>query len=1181
MSTEAGGPTTQSGILYQNTWCALYLGRLIDPRPRGVAETVIAVRAEAPEVVDDIVVTHADGSHFFIHAKEAIATTGPVWRSLWQDFEIQAKKAKTGFDHLVLAVGSWNNDIDALRDACQRAQGKSSADEWWTSLSQKHKTIAQKVINALSTKTQDAAFAIFTMTEVRVRTLEQLQAEDILSFVPPSNTVTQSLFSLLRDMVGGNARIRGTFNQAELLDRLHLEHKVVVLDTPEWGLDRYRESLTQLYGTIAIPGTNVSGPIEDMFLWLPLRDRTDEPQHRDFEEEDLRWRFHRIAHTIDLRTFPRREPRRAIIDASAGFGKTTLLHALTHKLAADPVVIPALVPLDALSEAKVPIHDYLNTQLNNEFDVAIDWTRLCEGGRAVVFFDGLDELSYADRSWAAGAIARFGARFPKVAWLLTVRDGSALPQPVDAKRLDIERLDDEQVIALAKAYQAGGAHITAERLREHIYRHPDLSHLLRIPLFLALVLATVEAEDNLPHSRSDLLETYLTLLFAPERHKQTHAPIEPIDDLREAAEYIAYQGLEAGGVGLAEQQIKTLLRKAELEKQAGVYIARLLRNGLLRRQGSRLRCTYPIIQEYLAACWMVREVPELVGERFRHVVHRPWAQAIQFSLEMHPNAENIISAQLNMPDDAFHTVLRLIGRCVVNGTKVSQTLKLKLGNQLSEAWQSESWKISNSIGLLIADGFSMPLPKKAEDLLSSGRMLTHGGAEIVTAKDNASFTVKVLEGFLRHDLEHNCWHHGWQEAVNRIAYTAFQLYVSRARAEKTTMSEIASIACLISHLPSEKLPSDAWRIVSADATLPALIRIAGYYLGSRPIEAAAMQLLNPFLRPVEGVADHWEVLMAGNFFWAIEGAAYEFNSLVGNASISDAVINDLIHKLFQFEISNVERQKILRSAMAETVGNRHLLLKLMLAVAGDVTAAEEIADQLANVSEEVVWLWCWHAYHFSEEVCLKALDRLKKRQPLASKPISLMSILLIGITYKMEPSLSCSGALDCPLIHPVYPQFIEWMERVIETEPTSSDQRIKAARLKKEFGHGPTNDEIYILLQQAWEAYRQVDGKNDSDLFARGNDLDSCIDLMSNDMYGQSYPLLREIACTATFNPSQSALLALARMGDEKELEWMAKAYSESVNDSKSTIFTASERLAARLGKCIVRNGNKLRVADW
>ena len=54
---EAGGTTTQSGIYYQNSIAALYLGRLldlrseIDGRPR-----ITRVRIEAPDHVDDIVI---------------------------------------------------------------------------------------------------------------------------------------------------------------------------------------------------------------------------------------------------------------------------------------------------------------------------------------------------------------------------------------------------------------------------------------------------------------------------------------------------------------------------------------------------------------------------------------------------------------------------------------------------------------------------------------------------------------------------------------------------------------------------------------------------------------------------------------------------------------------------------------------------------------------------------------------------------------------------------------------------------------------------------------------------------------------------------------------------------------------------------------------------------------------
>ena len=38
---ETGGPTTQSGILYQNSIAALFLGRLCDATPRPENERVI------------------------------------------------------------------------------------------------------------------------------------------------------------------------------------------------------------------------------------------------------------------------------------------------------------------------------------------------------------------------------------------------------------------------------------------------------------------------------------------------------------------------------------------------------------------------------------------------------------------------------------------------------------------------------------------------------------------------------------------------------------------------------------------------------------------------------------------------------------------------------------------------------------------------------------------------------------------------------------------------------------------------------------------------------------------------------------------------------------------------------------------------------------------------------------
>src|SRR4051794_33491188 len=80
---EPGGTTTESGILYQNSIAALYLGRLCDNASRPAADRVVRVHVEAPEHVDDTVVPFADDHRLFIQVKEHLAIGSKVWVKLW------------------------------------------------------------------------------------------------------------------------------------------------------------------------------------------------------------------------------------------------------------------------------------------------------------------------------------------------------------------------------------------------------------------------------------------------------------------------------------------------------------------------------------------------------------------------------------------------------------------------------------------------------------------------------------------------------------------------------------------------------------------------------------------------------------------------------------------------------------------------------------------------------------------------------------------------------------------------------------------------------------------------------------------------------------------------------------------------------------------------------------------
>jgi len=63
---ESGGPTTQSGIFYQNTVAARALVGLLDLSPLPQHERIVEVRVEAPAHIDDVVVGYADGHRDWI-----------------------------------------------------------------------------------------------------------------------------------------------------------------------------------------------------------------------------------------------------------------------------------------------------------------------------------------------------------------------------------------------------------------------------------------------------------------------------------------------------------------------------------------------------------------------------------------------------------------------------------------------------------------------------------------------------------------------------------------------------------------------------------------------------------------------------------------------------------------------------------------------------------------------------------------------------------------------------------------------------------------------------------------------------------------------------------------------------------------------------------------------------------
>lgn len=1165
---ESGGTTTQSGIHYQNSIAALYLGRLLDSRQRVASERVVEVRVEAPDHVDDIVARHADGGRSFIQAKEALSTTSDAWGKLWSDFAKQAHECNDAQYKLILAIGTFSAEIDHLRELCDRAKGKCNKDEWIDSLSAALKTVAQKIVDALPEKAEDAAFQLAKHVEVWIWTLDVINRDMVPLWIPSSSTDKNTLFTLLLGGIGGQARIRGVFHAAEILNKLVVENNVSVQDAPTWGADAYLQAIRTEMGILAVPGTNLSGPIEDLFLWLALRDKANCSAHSDFEEEDPRWRWSHLEAPIDLRDFPRGKIVRAVIDAGAGFGKTTMLHAIACRLSGG-VYMPAVISLDALASSGLSVLGYLNDKINSDYSVSIDWERLCESGRAVILLDGLDELSASDRTNILSTTNRFAARFHQSPFLLTVRDSAALTVPLGVPVLTLSRLDDHTIKQFADSYAKHGGGLSADRLSNHLQRHPDLSHLLRIPLFLALVLASTKPEDDLPRSRSELLENYLSLLFSPERHKSTATPMATIGDVREASELLAWRGLENDGIGIAEVDARRLLKGQGLLEQPDVYIERLIRIGVLRRANARLRFAYPIVQEYLAACWMVSNAPNEISPRFANICRRPWAQALQFALEMHPDAGAIISNQLSASDDAFHTSLRLLARCVVNGAKVSAELRSSIGERLAQAWPSESYSIQNSIGYLIADGFLDPLPSLAINHISNWA-LHSGGAEIVTAKASPELTRTVLKKQLAMDITHKYHLHSWQVAVDNMAEEAIDLYLARGRDSQTMEKEQEALASLIAGISPSHLGSARWQQIVSDSELPAIIRMAGYQLAPSPLPSDAWAVINDVLALSEKDERDPYSYRAYMLFWRMQDAEEKFMQLLNAVATPEKRIRSVLEGLMRGDMPSEARLELLRRAMRNSTisDDRRFLVLLCMATFGDSDAEQETIPMLSVQAVENVRAWLLRANRFSEQNVREAAVVIANRRYSPEEMVSFIGSADFGLSYKTDNMSFDSASGNEPYIHPARETMLSTLTACIGDDDESFD----ALRIRAKTGETKPCDKLIAWLQTFTAGFREpMPYEDDQKVASALYDLQTSASIPSD--------LLYQIIDKSTSNAGSAAVGQIVQRGDDGAISRLLERFNSRADDIvRKRVFSGLETLAGRYGKRIVRDGDKLRL---
>lgn len=284
---------------------------------------------------------------------------------------------------------------------------------------------------------------------------------------------------------------------------------------------KYKTEMGRLYGSMHIFGMNRPVPLTDVFTDVYLLDKPSAWRRHSLEELRQRGKLH-DATGSDTRhaggELVAKEPRLFIL-GQPGAGKTTFLKHLVMETVAGRVnAIPIFVSLKAWADSGLDLMPFLVRQfmICSFPDAQPFIEHIFEGGKAIVLFDGLDEVSDAQeqRQRTTQAIRDFAQQYGKSRVVVTCRTAVTEYTFEGFSYCEIADFTQEQIEAfVGRWFQKDEAKRAAflEAFGKH--ENQRLIDLARRPLLLTMLCLTFDETMAFPQRRAELYEEAIDALL--------------------------------------------------------------------------------------------------------------------------------------------------------------------------------------------------------------------------------------------------------------------------------------------------------------------------------------------------------------------------------------------------------------------------------------------------------------------------------------------------------------------------------------------------------------------------------------------------------------------------------------------------------------------------------------------